>query len=551
MAIRLRAQLLCFLAIALTATKSESQVTAASCSSTDVQAAINSATTGQTVAIPACPSGASWASGVTINKYINIQGAGSGRIVAVSSSTLSMGAGSKTLTVTGADPGNALSLTLGQAVNITETNNRSNSLSGTVTSYNASSGSLVMNVTSTTGNCALKVYPASPTVNCSRWLVSTIPSTVLVNNSSSALFSVTESSTGDINLSGFKIAQGSGSGDGVDFNAASNGLAIVLHDCWIEQGSGVSVHTADNKGLVYNCSFDSSPFSMAPIAFQLQPFDQTAWNGPSYFGMNDTNGQHNFYIEDSDFHAYLNATDNDEGARTVFRYNMLDNAGFGTHGADTGPIGQRYFELYNNVGMFEGYNNLTTFPMNWWMFVRGGTFVVHDNKLPALSSTDFGTKSDINMTVMNLQRSAGPNPCWGSGTSGGKDYPAPHQVGMGYLSGSAKDGIGRTSYSITSYGYSTAQYVGDLEPAYIWANSRQPLSNVGDSDYGTGNTDSCGGATDTTSNYVVLGRDYFNGSTAKPGYTPYTYPHPLHVNQSSTLPTSDPTPPANLQGIAR
>ena len=58
--------------------------------------------------------------------------------------------------------------------------------------------------------------------------------------------------------------------------------------------------------------------------------------------------------------------------------------------------------------MFNGYNDLTTFPMNWWFFVRGGTYVIYNNALPALQSTDYGTKPDVNMTVMNLQRNAGP-----------------------------------------------------------------------------------------------------------------------------------------------
>ena len=492
--------------------------TAASCSTSAVQTAINSAAGGDTVIIPA--GSCAWTSGVTISgKGITVTGQGSGRIIAYSSSTLTIGTGSKTLTVNSAAVGTSLSLAAGQTLTISETGNRQNFMTGTVSSYSA--GTLVMSVSSTGGSCGNSSSSLSPS-NCKRWLVSTPPATSLVNNSSSAMFSVTEPSSGYINLSGFKIAEGTGTGDGVDI-IAGGGQPILLHDCWIEQGAGVSVHTSVSRGVVWNCSFDSTPFSMAPIAFQFQPYDQTAWSTPSYFGMNDTGGTHNFYVEHSDFHAYLNATDNDEGARTVFRYNLLNNAGFGTHGADTGPIGERYFEFYNNVGVFNGYNDLTTFPMNWWMFVRGGTYVVYNNTLPPLSSTDYGTKSDINMTVMNLQRNAGPNPCWGAGTSGGAKYRAPHQVGTGYVTGTTKDGTGRNTYSISSYGYSTPQFVGDSEPAYIWGNSRQPLGNVGVSDYGGSECSS----PDNSANYIVANRDYYNGATPKPGWSPYTYPHPL------------------------
>lgn len=510
---------------------------AASCDASDVQTSIIAARQGDTVTIPSgkCV----WTTGVTISgKGITVQGQGSGRIIAYSSSSLTLGSGSKTLAVSSTNVGGSLAITLGETLTLSETGNRQNYMIGTVTSYNA--GTLVLNVTTTGGSCGNSSSSTSPS-NCKRWLISTQPSTVIVNNSSSTLFSVTEDSTLHTNLSGFQIAQGTGSGTGVDF-LSGGGQAILLHDCWIQQGGGDSVHTAVNRGVVWNCSFDATPFSRAPLGVHLQPYDQSAWSTASYFGMNDTNGQHAFYVEDSDFHAYLNAADNDEGARSVWRYNLFDNAALGTHGVDTGPFGQRYFEFYNNVGVFNGFNDGTTFPMNWWLFVRGGTFVVTNNTLPAIQSQDYGTKADINMTVMNLQRNAGPNPCWGAGTSNGKDYAAPHQVGLGYITGNGLDGLGRTTYSTSSYGYPNPQYVGDSEPAYIWGNSRQPLSNVGTSDYGPGNADSCSGSLDTSANYIVSGRNYFNGSAVKPGYTPYIYPHPLtqinHVTTTPAPPTS-------------
>ena len=113
----------------------------------------------------------------------------------------------------------------------------------------------------------------------------------------------------------------------------------------------------------------------------------------------------NFYVESNDFHAFLNATDVDNNCRSVFRYNLMNNAGFGTHGVDTSVYGQRHFEYYNNVGNFNGYSSgrtSATFNMNWWIFVRGGTFVVYNNVLPALQSMDYGTKDDVHMIEMSL-----------------------------------------------------------------------------------------------------------------------------------------------------
>ena len=506
--------------------------TAASVSTTDVQNCITSTTAGHTCTIPA--GSAAWTSGVTISgKGITVQGAGAGRIIAYSSSTIaSIATGSQTWTgVTSTLVSGSLTITNGETLRISETGNRQNFMQGTVTSY--SSGTLVMNISSTGGSCGNSSSGTSPS-NCKRWLISTIPQTVITNNSSTTLFSVTEDTSVDTNLSGFKIAAGTGAGDGVDFipfNTPSTGtpdagLAIVLQNCWIEQNatSGDSVHTATNKGVISNCSFDSTPFSMAPLAIHLQPYDETAWANTSFFGTLDTTGQHNFYVETSDFEAYLNLADNDEAARSVFRYSTYDNAGFGTHGADTGPLGQRYFEYYQNIGVFNGYNDGTTFPMNWWIFVRGGTFVVHDNTLPALVSTDYGTKSDVNFIIENLARNAGPNPCWGVGTSGGAFYFAPRQPGFGHVTGTGIAGNGSGTYSAAAYGYSPTEYVGDREPAYIWGNTRVPLGNIGINDF---SPNQCSGTPDTTSNYVQLNRDYFNSSTAKPSYTPYTYPHPL------------------------
>ena len=64
--------------------------------------------------------------------------------------------------------------------------------------------------------------------------------------------------------------------------------------------------------------------------------------------------------------------------------------------------------------------------------------------------------------------------------------------------------IGSQGYGSTAVGY----------PAYIWSN--------------TINGQLVGMVVTGGANHVVSGRDYFNnGTTPKPGYVPYTYPHPL------------------------
>ena len=82
----------------------------------------------------------------------------------------------------------------------------------------------------------------------------------------------------------------------------------------------------------------------------------TAWTTLSKWGATDTTGRNNFYFEDCDFHAYLNFLSNDDNSRTVLRHCVFDNAGMGTHGADSSPYGQRHFEIYDSEFVFNSTN---------------------------------------------------------------------------------------------------------------------------------------------------------------------------------------------------
>jgi hypothetical protein len=242
-------------------------------------------------------------------------------------------------------------------------------------------------------------------------------------------------------------------------------------------------------------------------------------------------------VEDCDFHAFLNATDSDDNTRTVYRRNLMNNAAFGSHGADTSAFGNRHFEIYDNRMVFNGYGDGTTFNMNWWLFARGGTFVVTGNTIDKIVSMDYGNKQDVHMAVENLGRDSGPDPCWGLNTTNGADYHAPRQIGYGYVTGTgrAPNGTGSANDPIT--------YVGDSEPAYIWGNTvnNGPM-NIGAGDYGNVSSDSCSvtraGTPDLVAKYIVAGRDYVDG-TAKPGYARFTYPHPLRpgaITGTGTVP---------------
>ncbi len=381
-------------------------------SSADVQAKINRAMKGDVVTIP--PGSFTWTSGVTISgKAIEIQGAGAGRVIGRSTGSVSVGKGSKTfVTQSGLDISNGQTLRVErpgtQIVNGRPTGSRCYMV-GTVTSYSGTS--LTMNVTSTGGS---GTHPL--------WIISTMPSTTITYQTTNHLFDITESSAGNVTLAGFKVLWNSGSGQAraIYISPRTLGKPIIIHDCYFENDAGLehtNIWSTTSRGLVYNCSFAAFPWSESGQPIVIYASGQNAWNRPSTMGANDSTGTSNFYIEDCDFHAFLNSTDMDDDARVVIRRDLFDNSGCGSHGADTSNYGMRHFELYDNTFIFNGYSDGDTMNLNYFLFLRGGTGVFTDNVVPNIISQDYGDKPEITMITMNLQRNAGPNPCWGHGTA--------------------------------------------------------------------------------------------------------------------------------------
>jgi hypothetical protein len=528
-------------------------VPAASCSSANVQTAINSAVEGGTVTIP--QGTCTWTSGVNVSgKGITIKGAGSSRIVAVSQSHLALATGTLTLTLASDNAAGTLpSLTAGETLTVSELGAEANFMTGTVTSLSGST--LVMNITSKGGACGSNSNGQGLS-NCRRWQIATPATTTIINNSTSnPLFTITEDTSVHTAISGIYFAPGTNQSHIIYVQPnAGAGVAVLVHDNRFTAnpnnpgGSDSNrdiINLTTNSGVIWNNTFDCTQFNVAAVGgvTTKEESDNGSWESVAKWGALDTTGQTAIYVETNDFHAFGFATANDDNGRMVVRHNFYDNSGMmGTHGADTSPFGQRYFELYGNVGIFQANTDGTTFNMNNWGYIRGGTGIIYNNTMPPLQSEDYGSKDDFDLTVQNLQRNEGPDPCWGAGTTNGADYHAPRQVGFGYVTGAGKDGLGRTR--------DANAYVGDLEPVYIWGNSRAPL-NTGTPDYGLGNSDSCTGSTDTDAHYVVSGRDWYP-NTAKPSYTPYTYPHPLTAGSGGSSGggggTSGPGTPTNLGG---
>ena len=472
----------------------------------DTQAAVNAALDGFTIQIP--PGAFAWTTGISVSgKAIKIQGAGAGSLQGHSTTSVTVGTGPQTFTTQ-----SNLAFQAGQTVRANCTAQGIIYMEGTVASYSGTT--LVLNITTTAGSGTIAF-----------WTFSTPPTTTISNSCTAGpVFSLTEAASGHVELTGIYIfATGSNTavGDGVDILSASSGQPVFIHDCRFSVASvgARAVETRSNRGLVYKCSFDNkfdagvtnngNGNNDQGISFKCGGLT-SSWTNNATMGMADTNGTSNFYVEDCYFAGFwTQGLDFDDNSRAVVRYCTFDNAATASHGADTSPYGLRHFELYNNTFVFVNAGT-NTFNLNWWLFLRGGTGIITDNEMPDITSSQWGNKSELSFTVMNLRRNSGPYACWSGG------YPAPHQIGQGWISGSA------------------------TEPVYIWNNTGTGNFTPTVSDYSCASSDACLNCSTLPSatNYCVSSRDFVLGSP-KPGYVKYTYPHPLR--------TGAPMPPPNLR----
>jgi hypothetical protein len=338
--------------------------------------------------------------------------------------------------------------------------------------------------------------------------------------SSDTLFAISESSLGNTSISNINFVQGSGGNSawgGMFINVSGNTIAtpttnepvLIYDNVFNQQGSARSIRFDTDGGVVWGNEFNNvGRGNVNAIAFAENTPD-TSWAVADTMGDRDTSGKVNTYIEDNVFNFYpAQALDPDSNSRVVIRNNTFNETGIANHGADTSTLGVRHWELYDNDFNFTDYGDCDgsqTFGTNWYYYIRGGTGVITGNSMDDISSCAWANKPEIYMTVQNIRRNAGPYACW-------ETYPAPRQVGQGH------DG----SSMIT-------------DPVYIWGNTGTVGVEVGNY-----NPDECGNGLETT-DFIQEDRDYYV-DTPKPGYSKYTYPHPLRA-EAITPPESGPAAP--------
>jgi hypothetical protein len=245
---------------------------------------------------------------------------------------------------------------------------------------------------------------------------------------------------------------------------------------------------------------------------------QQSWKTADTMGMRDKNGTLNIYIEDNTFVGGTNqGIDCDDACRMVNRYNTFTNSESNSHGKDTSLYGLRHFEIYNNRFYNTGAKSNDSAKIaneNQAVWIRGGTGVIFNNYFDNLAGNYWGNKPEIRM---NIRGAEDDRP---QGTCAQVSYPVPHQLGQ--------NNNGSSDFT---------------DPIYLWGNTGTVGITV---DWNWGNP--CGLSFD---NFFKWGRDGINNGSAKPGYTPYTYPHPL-VGGSVALPPADttaPTTPASLSAF--
>jgi hypothetical protein len=254
--------------------------------------------------------------------------------------------------------------------------------------------------------------------------------------------------------------------------------------------------------------------------------DPAVWREASAIGT-----AHNVFIEDNTI-TNTSVTSGNEmffqiwwAGRVVLRYNTIHNMTIDVHDyRDGSQRGGRSWEVYENTWVWD-----TGFDLEWMNF-RGGTGVVYNNTLTGDTVQAHG----IHLMAYSAIGYVSPICCAYS-----PDYLfTMDNIGRGQFSGTKT--AGDTSLATDCSLAHRPNWTETLEPAYFWNNTRNGSAasiSVDGMTNDSGTLSACG-AVQNESTVIQLNRDYYT-SGARPGYSAYTYPHPLVSADSGTV--SDPS----------
>ena len=311
--------------------------------------------------------------------------------------------------------------------------------------------------------------------------------------------------------------------------AAMSGWRVdhIKFDFGSLSGMGVYV-VGPNWGLIDHCTFlatrsDSAEFMFISfysyLYYELTYAGEYSWSLPIDWGTEKA-----LYIEDCTFYSPNNTGgahpfDVGGGARLVFRYNTVTGGGPIFHPNKSYELGPAKYEVYNNkffAGSYKGYYPFTV--------QGGGSGVVFKNQW-----TGFDV-AGLNLQERRISTDQSLSPLGKCSTDNALD---------GY--------VGATRTNPDSNGWPCYAQVGRgpgqvSMPVYSWYNGTQAdcattQTTCTDTfllvSTGTGITDYIKSTPHSNGEVDFVN----NGTTPKPGYTPYIYPHPL----------AKPKPPVNLR----
>lgn len=285
----------------------------------------------------------------------------------------------------------------------------------------------------------------------------------------------------------------------------------VDHNKFIPTQTSALMVIGNHWGVVDHNTFDLSANHGYGVYIHGEGFGDESWAEGSTLGT-----EQNVFIEDNVFTQnqskgyFYPGQDGWSGHRIVVRYNTFKNTKAANHGTETSG-------RWRSARQFEYYNNTWTLDM-WGHFepaaisIRGGTGVVFNNSVHVSN----GMTNNV-VEFKYLRANAAHSP-WGQ---------CPNTWDLSADRCLDQPGVGKGKL-LSGFSPSKGEWPDQADdPAYAWNNRvngkiSPPIS--------------------PTPTVVRMGRDVIH--SPKPGYTPYTYPHPLTASSEAT--PSGPTAPSAL-----
>jgi len=299
-------------------------------------------------------------------------------------------------------------------------------------------------------------------------------------------------------VTGDHIIYARGQGFRIDHNKFVNGVTPAVNRVAVYASGGTNI--PHPTGLIDHNEFVSSRIYLQA---DLRLLANTIWHEPLLLGAAG-DGTGVLYIEDNTFtySTWLgNAIDEQYGGRFVVRHNTITNSLTEVHSVQGNDRGSRSWEIYNNT-----FN--ATVSVFVPMFIRAGTGVAFNNTI--IGKYDYTMALD---NVRSFQTMGTSGAC-----NGQSDWDGNSPLGW-----PCRDQIGRSTDQFLWT--TTTPYPPQVsQPAYFWGNTFRGLPTVPFVHNCTSGVKPNGSCVD-----IVEGRDYIADGSVKPGYSPFTYPHPLQL----------------------